>query len=165
MAIETPLGAETYYLNMDHYINDYAGHALNSLRAMSEWLPSSPVDVGERIYVAVGSREYYETSEQPLEEFIAELRDVSKKVPKRYEAVFTLRASYCFDDPANPEWEIGYWRDPTKKERAEREETNCKIAERDARRKVEAAEKERAEFERLKAKFDSPDRIPKGGNP
>jgi hypothetical protein len=122
-----------------------------------EWLPYSPVDVDARVYVQLGERTYTGGEhEQSVESFIGELRALAAKAPKRATAIVKLSTGYGCDDEScrDPEWEVGYWRDPTKKERAEREETNRKIAERDSRRAAEAADRERAEYARLRAKFE-----------
>jgi hypothetical protein len=90
----------------------------------------------------------------PLAEFVAELQELASKAPKRAEVVIELSASSDYEESsASPRYEVGYFRDPTKRERAEREETNRRIAARDARKAKEAEERERAEFERLKAMY------------
>lgn len=120
------------------------------------WLPYSPVDVDERVYVSLGDRSFDSGHEEALDDFIAALSEVATKAPKDADVVIKLSSSYGYEDErGEPEYEIGYWRDPTAKERAEREETNRKIAVRDARKAEEAARMEREEFERLKAKFES----------
>jgi hypothetical protein len=121
------------------------------------WLPYSPLDVDARVYAKLGGRTYTGGEhEQSVESFIGELRALAAKAPKRATAIIKLGTGYGCDDEScrDPEWEVGYWRDPTKKERATREETNRKIAARDERRANEKLASERAEYERLRAIFE-----------
>jgi hypothetical protein len=123
-----------------------------------EWLPNEPLDVDERVYATLGDRTFYgyaDDSEMPLADFIDELNALARKAPKRAEVIIKFGTEGCYDDPPSPSYEVGYWRDPTKKERAEREETNRKLAARDAKRAEAATTQERAEYERLKAKFEA----------
>jgi hypothetical protein len=121
------------------------------------WLPATPLDVNERVYKELGEREFShwrDDNTMPLADFMAELQALADKAPKGAEVVIELSASSEYDESsASARYEVGYFREPTKRERAEREETNRKIAERDERHKRAADEKERQEFERLKAKY------------
>jgi hypothetical protein len=141
----------------DHYYSLMNNVIWSSPFSREEWLPYSPVDIDQRVYVRLGDRTYTGGEhEQSVASFIGELQALAAKAPKRATAIIKLGTGYGCDDEScrDPEWEVGYWRNPTKKERAEREETNRKIAERDTRRAEEAATKERAEYERLRAKFE-----------
>jgi hypothetical protein len=153
---------ETTYGNAYMALNEYMNAGIYARNAMSEWLPYSEVDVNERVYVELGEHEFdRDDNTMPLDDLIAELRDIAAKAPKGAEVVVELGTT-GYDDSYNATYEVGYWRDP-KKERAEREETNRKIRQRAEQRAAKAAEKERAEFERLKAKFAS-DSDPQDGD-
>lgn len=163
VAAETAAGAETedFAETVTFTFSDHYRSLLNGLRwrdiYSEEWLPHSPVEVDGRVYVRLGERTYTGGEhEQSVDSFIGELRALAAKAPKRATAIIKLGTGYGCDDEScrDPEWEVGYWRDPTKKERAEREETNRKIADRAARRAEEADNRERAEYERLRAKFE-----------
>lgn len=165
--VETEVETEAETVTVAEDANVYLGdryltyrHLLSGLRfgfSEEDWLPNSPVDVDERVYKKLGERTYTGGEhEQSVESFIGELRALAEKAPKSATAIIKLGTGYGCDDEScrDPEWEVGYYRDPTKKERTEREETNRKIAERDARRAEEKVTAERAEYERLKAKFE-----------
>lgn len=160
--VETEAPAETYSATtvaLSDYFTMYRG-LLGNMGMWSsgeEWLPYSPLEVAERVYVKLGDRTYTGGEhEQAVESFIGELRALAAKAPKRATAIIKLGTGYGCDDEScrDPEWEVGYWRDPTKKERAKREETNRKIDARDERRATEKRASERTEYERLKAIFE-----------
>lgn len=135
----------------------YAGGVY--VRDEDAWLPREAVKVSERIYEYIERIEfprYSSNRETTLERHIAKLRKFGAKAPEGAKVVikFGIESGYEAGDET-AYYEVGYWRDPTNEEKAERHETNRKIAERDKRLAEAAAAKERAEFERLKAKFAS----------
>jgi hypothetical protein len=129
-----------------------------SLCFIGEYLPYSPLDVDARVYEELGVREfgsYDDDDAMPLVDFIAELRALAASAPKGAEVVIDLTASTGYEgDSPTASYELGYFREPTEDEKAERREVNRKIAERERQREIIAAKKERAEFDRLKAKYD-----------
>jgi len=121
-------------------------------------LPTEPVDVDAKVYVRLHGEEYEnfyssEGHEQNLGEFMAQLESFQTSAPDGADAIIKFSSSYFGEGDTEASYEVGYWRDPTSEERAEREETNRKIAERDKANEERAALKEREMYERLKAKF------------
>lgn len=139
------------------YLNKFRMSGLNAASAMSGYLPRTEIDVNARVYVELGEREFerHDDNTMPLADFIAEIQKVAAKAPKGAEVVIEMGVS-GYDGGEVATYEIGYFRDPTKKERGEREETNRKIREANAEREARKADQEREEFERLKAKFRGP---------
>lgn len=151
---------KTVAINMQGYMDQLHSYSLASLSAMNaagmarKYLPHSPVDVDERVYVELGERDFDDRNDNtmPLASLLAELTALGAKAPKGAEVVIEFGSS-GYDGGEYATYEVGYFRDPSEDEKAERRDTNRQIAERDKAREAEAAAKERAEFERLKAKF------------
>lgn len=152
---ESPFADATVYLSARTVLNEWLSCAGNIYGYEDgEWLPYSELDVDARVYIELGERTFdCHDNTQPLAEFIAELQALAAKAPKKGEVVIDFSAG-GYDDDIYAQYEVGYYRDPTKRERAEREETNRKIRERAARKAEEAAERERAEFERMREKYE-----------
>jgi hypothetical protein len=118
-------------------------------------VPERPVDIDEPIYELL-SREMIHDGwgkGEPLEVFIQNIRDAAADAPEglpvfaKYDQESDYEGGYYYF------LQIGYERPPTKEERSQRREINRLVDERNARRAEAAAERERKEFERLKAKF------------
>lgn len=130
------------------------------------WLPREKLKLNERVYECIERVDLprYGGRETTLAQHIGKLNRLAAKAPQNTKVVITFgvdRGYEAGDETAY--YEVGYWRDPTDEEKAERRETNRKIAERDKRAAAKAEEKERAELERLQAKFAaSVDTDPKG---
>jgi hypothetical protein len=117
-------------------------------------LPFEPLDVNARVYEELGKAAFEgHDNTLPLSEFLEQIQDIASGAPEGVEVVIEPGTDSDFDDYWAT-FEIGYFRNPTDEERADRMETNRKIAERDAKRDAENAERERAEYERLKSKFE-----------
>ncbi len=142
------------YLANQAVLNEYWRSAMGAMSAMEPYLPRTPLDVDAKVYVELGDRDFDNRDDATLAlaDFIAELQELGAKAPKGAEVVIEL-GSGGYDGDEYATYEVGYFRAPNSEERAEREETNRKIAEREAKRADESAAKERAEFERLKEKF------------
>lgn len=153
---EETVGAESVYLDMQTHLNEYRSLAAGALSDWANSFPKSEVDVDEGVYVSLGERSFDAGHEQPLDEFLEELRGLASRAPKRAEVIIKLTSGYSWDDErGDPEYEVGYWRDPTAKERQEREDANRKAREHNAALEQRKADAEREEYERLRAKFAS----------
>jgi hypothetical protein len=147
--------SQTYAANMQAFMQAYAQAANIANDYVLRSYPMREVDVNEPVYVQLASRSFDAGHTETLESFIANLREEASDAPPGVEVMIEITSGYGYDDErGEPEYEVGYWRDPTPEERAEREEHNRKAREHNARLEEREAEQERAEFERLKAKFE-----------
>jgi hypothetical protein len=148
--------AKTYADKMAHFMDCYRAQR-DAYAAMQSLYPMAEVDVNERVYVELESRTFYswgDESEVPVNDFVSGLNALSARAPRGSDVVIRFSSESDYDGPSNPSYEVGYWRDPTPEEKAEREEHNREAREHNARLEERRAEQERAEFERLKAKYE-----------
>jgi hypothetical protein len=124
-------------------------------RLASANYPMSEVDVEARVYVSLNEERHFERVAMTIDEYIAELRAAATEAPAGTEPVIEYETDAGYDDDYYTVRKIGYWRDPTPEERAEREAHNQKAREHNAALQERKTSEERAEFERLKAKYES----------
>jgi hypothetical protein len=144
---------KTFHLNMQEYLSAYRSRAM----VAAQGYPMSESDVDARVYVSLISDDRYEEAETPLEDYIANLREIAAMAPDGVDVVIEFERDYGYDDDTTFTRKVGYWRDPTPEERLKREAHNrearahnAALAERAA---AATAEAERLEYERLKEKY------------
>jgi hypothetical protein len=138
------------YAALQRYVNAARSASVAMMRAF----PQSEADVNERVYVSLDEERRFERSARPIDEVVAELREIASAAPPGAEVLVEFDTDTGWDDDYIPVRKIGYWRDPTPEERAVREEANRKAREHNVALEECRAAEERAEFERLKAKYE-----------
>lgn len=145
---------------LSRYSYETAGAVLqeymDSAQGWFDRYPKTEQDVGAKVYVYLDCAEYTGDRELPFAAFLERLNTAAAPAPPGSELVIKFSGNGAYDDDESAGWEVGFYRDPTPEERAEREAKNAEVRAHNARLAEREAEEERAEFERLKAKFDPP---------
>jgi hypothetical protein len=93
-------------------------------------------------------------SERSLEKHIAELQKIAGKAPKGCKVVIEFERESDYEGGYDTYRRIGFYRPPTSEEVEERKARNAEIREVQGQAKAKAEQRERAELERLKTKFE-----------
>jgi hypothetical protein len=116
-------------------------------------LHAKPERLNAPVYEQIESEMVGWESERSLEKHIAELRKIAAKAPKGRKVVIEFDRESDYEGGYDTYRRIGFYRPPTDEEVEERRARNAEIREVQAEAKLAADEKERQEFERLKAKY------------
>ena len=123
------------------------------------WLgsgPDRPIDVDAPVYVAIDHTKISGWEEErDLEEYFDSLREIAAAAPEGSRVTVQWESESDYEGGYDPVRIIGYYREPTEEERAERREINARIARKKEAEAARKAQKEREEYERLKVKFSA----------
>lgn len=142
-------------MSMNSYLN-YRDYIVTSLADGREFLMlayEKETAVGTPVYEELHTEPLDRDFEDSLEGHIQFLRGIATDVPDGCKAVIRFVVERDYEGGRDVARCIGYYRAPTDEEIASRKDRNKRVRAAKKALKEQAVEKERREFERLKAKF------------